>query len=383
MIGILKSFRKNTPKKARKKRKLPPGQRLIKYFVFAGAIAFAQIWSSQLGIQADPSSEPEAPIEAPFQATNELTQLSDELVKLNKSKTSVAGFYAIDLDSGDYVDVNANKSFSAASIIKVPVLVSLMAACERGEASLDDMLELKKELVTEGSGYLQWRKLGSKISARNAAQLMITISDNTATNMLIEYLGGKSKLNREFKSWGLKETRIMNYLVDKEGTNVTSPFDLCFLMARVDKGDILNDESKTFMYDLMGHCKNRSMLPSGIGLIDSQAEIIHKTGTIGIMVGDAGIIKTPSGKRLAMAVQVQRRYNDSSASYLIRRMVALSYNQFENDSLAIPQSAFLPKIHVSRHHRRHHVARGVSRGKHKISHKYLAHKGKKKRRRFA
>lgn len=382
MIGILKKFsKKETPQKPRKKRPLPPGQRLIKYMVFAGSIAFTQIWVSQQGIQADPTSEPEAPIEAPFEPASELSQLSEELVNMNKSKTSIAGIYAVDLDSGEYVDVNGNKAFSAASIIKVPILVSLLTACERGEASLDDLLEIKKEVVTSGSGHLQWRKLGTKISARHAAQLMMTISDNTATNMLIDYLGGKSKLNREFKKWGMRETKINNYLVDIEGTNLTCPYDQVFLMARIDKGDVINEESKAFMYELMGHCKNRSMLPQGIGAIDPAAEIIHKTGTIGIMVGDAGIVTTPSGKRIGIAIQVQRRRNDSSASNLIRRMAAITYNQFENDTMSIPETAFAPKarVHIAKHHSRHHIARA----KHKSVHKLIASKSKKKRRRFA
>jgi hypothetical protein len=90
-------------------------------------------------------------------------------------------------------------------------------------------------------------------------------------------------------------------------------------------------------------------------------------------------VTTPSGKRLGIAIQVQRRRNDSSASCLIRRMAAITYNQFENDTMSIPESAFAPKVRVSKHHPRHHIARS----KHKVIHKLIASKSKKKKRRYA
>ncbi len=168
--------------------------------------------------------------------------------------------------------MNGAQAFPAASMIKLPVFVALLAAVDAGLVKPDQMLEIKPEHVTGGSGWLQWRTVGSKLSVRDTADLMITISDNTATNMLIDLLGGKEACNRTFASWGCTNTKINNWLGDFEGTNTTSPYDLVYLLARVDRGEIIgaglqevaqsNDVSHTYTNFVASgtrtRCENRT-----------------------------------------------------------------------------------------------------------------------------
>ncbi len=94
------------------------------------------------------------------------------------------------MDSGDYVNVRGEQGFSAASTIKIPILIAFFQDVDAGKVRLDEMLTMKKELIGGGSGDLQYQQPGKQFSALETARKMIVISDNTATNMIIERLGG-------------------------------------------------------------------------------------------------------------------------------------------------------------------------------------------------
>ncbi len=315
-------------KKKRKFRPSPPGQKLIFGIVVSCLLLLAQsLFRHPGGIPVDLTlgQDREVLIEPPFRLSTSLEQLSQQLSSLSKPKSVTPGVFAINLSTGKYVDFNGQQAFSAASMIKVPILVSFLMAVERGECSMSDELVIREDLITNGSGFLQWKPIGTKISARKAAQLMMMVSDNTATNLLIDLLGGADHVNKDFHRWGLKQTKVNHLLADLEGTNTTCPYDMVYLLGRVDHGELINDENRAFMYEIMAKCKNRSLLPQGL---DGGAAIIHKTGTIGGMVGDAGIVTTSGGIRYAVAIQCSRNRNDSHANNLIREMSKLIYGTY-------------------------------------------------------
>ena len=197
--------------------------------------------------------------------TNSLDDLKEKLIQASTIKNLHAGVFVSDQNTGRYVDMNGAQAFPAASMIKLPVFVALLAGVDAGLVKPDQMLEIKPEQVTGGSGWLQWRPVGSKLSVRDTADLMITISDNTATNMLIDLLGGKEACNRTFASWGCTNTKINNWLGDFEGTNTTSPYDLVYLLARVDRGEIIGADSKKWLNQTMSRTRIRTLLPPGLG----------------------------------------------------------------------------------------------------------------------
>ena len=232
------------------------------------------------------------------------------------------GAFAVEPASGRYVNVDGDKAFAAASMIKVPVLVMLLAAVDAGEISLDETLVLRSDLVGGGSGYLQWRPVGSKVSMKEAMETMIVFSDNTATNLIIDRLGGKDFCNRTFAFWGLTHTYICNWLPDLSGTNKTSPYDLVQVLGLVDKGELLSAESRKRMLSVMERTRIKTLLPAGL---PSGTKISHKTGDIGSLVGDCGIITSPDGRRFIACVQVARPHNDRRANELIRQVAKVLY----------------------------------------------------------
>jgi beta-lactamase class A len=259
--------------------------------------------------------------------------LSQEIIPLKTAVQNLAaanpnlkpGVFMVDLDTGAYVDIDSTASFSSASMIKVPILIAFFQDVDAGKIRLDEMLTMQQEMVADGSGNLRANSVGSQYTALDVATKMITISDNTATNMIISRLGGQEVLNERFRSWGLATTMIRAALPDLQGTNTTSPRELGNLIATVNQGNLVSMRSRDMMLDIMRRTQRNNLLPSGLG---EGATSYHKTGDIGTMLGDAGLIDVPTGKRYIAAVMVQRPNNDPSAQKLISDISSAAYQHF-------------------------------------------------------
>ncbi|MBK7746454.1 MAG: serine hydrolase [Candidatus Obscuribacter sp.] len=265
------------------------------------------------------------PLAAPFNLSYELSDLRRQIETSCQVKKLSPGVFVVDPKTGAYVDFNGNNSFAAASMIKVPVLVALFSAIDRGDIDPNKVLTIRQDLVAGGSGYLQYRPVGTKLPLMQVAELMIIISDNTATNMIIDLLGGKQAVNKRFVSWGLKNTVINNWLADLTGTNRTSPYDLVYLLARVEKGELMSNPWRTKMRNIMYRTKTKTLLNQGL---PPGAKLAHKTGDIGSMVGDTGVVTTADGRQYIVAVQVQRPHNDRRANELIRKLSGIIYTAY-------------------------------------------------------
>lgn len=338
------------PKMRKKQRKLPPGQRLLRIV----ALALCFVCATCIYIPADtyqPVTEKAYAITMPslvppFFLTHTLQDLELRIKLLSDKPNLHLGAFAIEPSSGRFANVNGYESFAAASMIKVPVLVKLLAAIDKGDVDPDEILTLRSDLIGGGSGFLQWRPVGSRVSLKEAMETMIIFSDNTATNLIIDRLGGKDACNRDFAFWGLNKTYICNWLPDLEGTNKTSPYDLVQLLARVDKGDLLSPAGRQKMLAIMEKTRIKTLLPAGMppGL-----KISHKTGDIGSLVGDCGIITTQQGKRIIACVQVARPHNDRRANELIRQTARLIYSDMLGDG-----TEYNPAPQIAQHGKKQH-----------------------------
>ena len=248
------------------------------------------------------------------------------------------GVFIIDLDTGAYLDWQGSSMFPAASTIKVPILVAFFQDVDAGKIRLDEPLILQQNLIAAGSGDLQYQQPGSQYTALDVATRMITISDNTATNMIIARLGGPNALNQRFASWGLRATAIRNPLPDLEGTNTSSPRDMANLMSVVNQGKLMSLRSRDRLLDIMQQTQTNTMLPQGLG---AGATIAHKTGNIGSLLADVGLVDMPTGKRYIVVAMVKRPHNDDSAQDLIRQISSVTYEYF-NQPRATPSTTSMP-----------------------------------------
>lgn len=263
----------------------------------------------------------------PLVAGQKITPLETKLQKLIAKNPKIEpGLFFIDLDNDDYVNLKGDVVFSAASTIKIPILVAFFQDVDAGKIRLDEKLTITKEVIGSGAGELQYQKVGTQITALETAYKMIVISDNTATNMLIQKLGGKAVINQRMRQWGLSNTVINNPLPDLEGTNTTSPKDLANILAMVNQGQLISLKSRDRMLGIMQETKTRTLLPQGL---EKDAIISHKTGDIGTVLGDAGIIDMPNGKRYIGAILAKRPFNDPAARTLIQDISKTVYQHLK------------------------------------------------------
>ncbi|WP_228057373.1 serine hydrolase [Tychonema sp. LEGE 07203] len=259
-----------------------------------------------------------------LQLNQELGALKTRLqVMATENPTLTAGIFLVDLDTGSYLNFNGDAPLASASTIKLPILAAFFQAVDEGKVRLDQVLTLKQEHIAGGSGEMQDDSPGKKYSALEVARKMIVISDNTATNMMIELLGGAEILNQHFAAWGLRATVLRNNLPDLEGTNTTSPKDLINIIAQVDRGNLVSVKSRDRMFQILRQTQNDSLLPRGLG---EGSVIAHKTGNINTMLADAGMVDLPNGKRYLVAVMVKHPpETEKSAQTLIREISRMSY----------------------------------------------------------
>ncbi len=292
----------------------------------------------------------------------EILPLKTDIQALIAQQTQLSpGMMIVDLDNNAYLNLNASAALPCASTIKLPVLVAFFQDVDAGKIHLDELLTMRPDLVATESGEMQYQPVGSQFTALETATKMITVSDNTATNILIDRLGGKDALTQRFQSWGLTSTTIRNLLPDVEGTNTSSSQDLVTMLGLVSNGKLLSMRSRDRMLDILRHTVNNSLLPIGLG---EGATIAHKTGSIGTMIGDVGLVDLPSGKRYLIAAMVKRPRDDERAEELIRQVSRLTYQYFSqptptqngnsgqlNPALSSPQTSpqgtSLPKTKVA------------------------------------
>lgn len=250
--------------------------------------------------------------------------LKQQLLSLaEKYKKITPSVYVWEYETKSYVDINADEIYPAASIIKLPVLIEMFREIEQGKFTLTDTMVLEDHYRASGSGRLQYSQGGIHHSMDYLARIMIENSDNSSTNMIIAKMGGMPEVNRAIKRWGLSNTHINNWLPDLKGTNVTTARELAKMFYNIDRTNIVSNSSKRHIADYLGHVKNNRLLQAGL---PSDAILLHKTGDIGFMLGDAGIVKTRSGKKYIVVILAKRPYNSLQGKNFIVEASRIIYN---------------------------------------------------------
>ncbi|MEB3290059.1 MAG: serine hydrolase [Leptolyngbya sp.] len=273
---------------------------------------------------------------AAIQPSSEITRLKAQLEQLATLTPGLTpAIYAFDMDSGRYVDLNGTSAVAAASTIKMPILVAFLQQVDAGNLALNQSIVLQEHHRVGGSGTMVNDAVGSEYTALDVATRMIIQSDNTATNMMIETLGGQEALNQQFATWGLEATVLRNPLPDLEGTNTISSRDLALLMALVDQGDVLSRRSRERLLSIMQRTANRSLI--AYNLTDGSL-VANKTGDIASALGDVALVDTPNGNRYVLAIMVQRPNNDGRASELIRRITETIHQELSQPLAPVGRS---------------------------------------------
>lgn len=251
---------------------------------------------------------------------NNLIALANEYAKIQPA------VYVWEYQGKSYVDINADTPYPAASIIKIPVLIEMFRNIDQGNLSLNDTMVLEDFYRAPGSGKLQYAQGNKDYTIDYLAKIMIENSDNSSTNMLMSKMGGMPEINRAINRWGLKTTHINTWLPDLDGTNITTAREMAKMFYNIDSTPILSQASKRQAAEYLSHVKNNRLLQAGL---PQNAILLHKTGDIGYMLGDAGIVKTASGKKYIVVILAKRPYNNLQGKEFIVKASEMIYNNIE------------------------------------------------------
>ncbi len=220
-----------------------------------------------------------------------------------KGYDGVAGVYVRDLDGGYGYGVRADETFFSASIIKVPVMVAVYRKVEQGDLSFSQEVELKEEDWAAGAGWLQWEEAGTKQTVGDLLILMMTQSDNVATNALVRMVGGREHVNDVVESLGAENTLLYQKLSSERGAvpgldNRTTPRDMATMLGKIANGEAASEKSCGYMIDLMHTDELDWWLDAGL---PDDVDAANKAGWLYQVYGDVGIVEH-DGRRYTVAI---------------------------------------------------------------------------------
>jgi len=306
-------------------------RRLLAAVLVCGAGALLYRGAVWLKARQEPLPEPRKTVESPIR-DEEWAAMVGGLQDISRGYNGHVGVYIKDMETGRTWEYNPDKLFPSASLIKVPIMAAVLEKIRLGAFTLDTQIKLTRRDRVGGSGSLKWVRDGTSLSVMEIIYKMITESDNTATRMLIDYVG-MNYLAGEFQALGLVHTNITpegmsltSGRVARE--NYTNAREMASLMERIYRGELVNRESSEFMLEVLKHNKSRSRLRKGLPL---GWEIGHKTGLLRKSCHDVGIVFSPRGDYV-IAVLTSQVPNYSSAKAFISKVAKLTYQYYKIDA---------------------------------------------------
>ena len=247
------------------------------------------------------------------QAQGQLSQALDTRVRAEVAPFKGKVFlYAKNLDSGKAYSFNGDERVRTASTIKIAVMIEAFARVAEGRAKWTDELVLTKAARYGGSGILPELSDGLRLTLQDAVRLMMVLSDNTATNMVLDYLTTDA-VNERMGSLGFKATRIMRRVggggeskegksgdnLKRFGLGATTPHEMVQIMEKLERGEIVNQEASKRMLDLMKREQGRN----SIGRNMPDVPMASKYGALDALRSCVAILYTKQG-RIAIAITV-------------------------------------------------------------------------------
>ena len=159
--------------------------------------------------------------------TAEMLDLKNQIKTLMSQYPSIKpSIYAWEYEQGRYLDIDSEKIYPAASIIKLPILVRMFKSIEANQFTIYDEMKMIEQYRSSGSGNLQYAPANKTYTMDYLAKVMIQDSDNTSTNMIMAKMGGMNDVNIGLRDWGISKTYVRTWLPDLKGTNKTTAADM-------------------------------------------------------------------------------------------------------------------------------------------------------------
>lgn len=282
----------------------------------------ASVTGSPAGFQAVPGMPPSAPRNTGAQPRDTSGPLLEEFARIAAASKGTVGVTAIDLATGDVTAFNGDERFGMASTFKIPVAVYALRQAQEGRLSLTEPIPVRREdMIEPGILFDHFRHPGVAISLLNAMELSVTVSDNGATDIILQRVAGPAAVQAWLNARGFAEMNIGSRTVkdtftpgvpprpaDAEAARrdrTVTPREMARFLAELHRGQLLAPEGTTTILEMMGRTVGDRLalyLPPG-------ASVRHKTGTLlggdVVSVNDVGYVTRPNGAVVVMAVFIK------------------------------------------------------------------------------
>jgi beta-lactamase class A len=271
-------------------------------------------------------------------APNDLKAKIEEMIHASGAEIVAVAFY--DLATGKEILINADESLHAASTMKVPVMMELYRQAAAKKFSLEDRIPIKNDFISiaDGSHFsisaeddsepTLYKRIGEIETIRELMRLMIVMSSNLATNLLIERAGAKNimELMREI---GANKIQVLRGVEDSKAferkmNNTTTARDLMIILRRIAERRAVSPKASDEMVNILLTQHFNEGIPAGVA---PQARVAHKTGSITKIYHDAAIVYPPNRKPYVLVVLTRGFADEKQAHNLTATISRVIYDR--------------------------------------------------------
>jgi beta-lactamase class A len=261
-------------------------------------------------------------------------KLESAIHDVDQNLDGVMGVAIEDLKTGDQYFLRENEVFAQASSIKITVLANLYLQAQQGKLKLTDLYTVQVSDLVPDSDIMGGLTPGvTRITLRDLATMMVAVSDNSATNVLIDRVG-MANVNAMLDSLGLAHTRLRRKMMDldaaKQGReNVSTPREMMSLLAAIYRGKLLNQESTEDFFKVLSTNKDSWIprdLPAGVKIAD-------KPGSLEAVRNDSGIVFV-EGRPYVICVMAAFLANERAGEQAISKISLAAWRMFDRLSRA-------------------------------------------------
>jgi beta-lactamase class A len=245
-----------------------------------------------------------------------LARLESNIQRVTRSVNATWGIYIKCLETGEEISLDADRQMDTMSVIKIPLMAEAFRQIGDGRLRLADRVTLSETAKQPGTGIIRSLDAGVELTIKDLLTLMIIVSDNTATDLLYEKVGGPEAVNRLMHEWGIPSIRATGtadawfkalraapgaeafHRAAKTPFGLSSPRDMGRLLEKLERGEAVSREASAQMLQIMRGQVYSSRLPRRL----SGYRIPHKTGDFLPYIGnDVGVLERQS-RRVVISV---------------------------------------------------------------------------------
>jgi len=277
------------------------------------------------------------------------TKFRSDLQRLATAASGVVGISVIDLSSGQRFDVNESLLFPQGSAIKIPILIELFRRADRGELKLSDRLPVQRNNQVGGSGLLQYfSDGGSELSLHDLAIAMVVLSDNSATNVLIDRLG-MERVSQTMAEMGARQTKLQRKMIRPEESargneNLSTPKEAADLMARIARCDLpVSAASCARIRAILEIPKSGAFRDA----IPASVPVAWKPGGIEGAQTAWGLVNVPGGPYV-IAIMINYGVDDADMERPLREISSAAYKYFTQIARTTPYGTRVPLENIKK-----------------------------------